>query len=177
MHEQEIWKPIPGFEGRYSASSFGRIISHRYNSEKIIKPLLHKTGYIYMSIWKQGKIKPTKVHQLIAKTFLPNPENKNYVNHKNGIKTDNRIKNLEWVTSSENFCHALKNKLVIPAKGEKCGMATLTEKEVSEIKYLLNELVPGKQIARLFGVSKFCIYAIKTGKTWQEIKAKVPSML
>lgn len=99
----EIWKPIVGFEKLYTVSSLGKI-----RGTKILAPGDNGRGYFYVFLSKNGKEKRFYVHRLVAKTFLPNPENKPYVNHKNGIRNDNRVENLEWVTQSENELHKYK---------------------------------------------------------------------
>lgn len=116
--EQELWKSIIGYENFYEVSNLGRVKSlDRITLPDKIHPLGQhicgkikeatinkKSGYKSVILYKT-KAKRICVHRLVAEAFIPNPDNKPEINHKNGIKTDNRVKNLEWVTKSENQIH------------------------------------------------------------------------
>lgn len=95
--------------GIYSIHSEGKVWSNKNN--KFLKPALDKRGYYRVGLFFNGKSKTYKLHRLIAEMFIPKIEGKNQVNHINGIKTDNRIENLEWCNNSENQKHAWNNGL------------------------------------------------------------------
>lgn len=117
----EEWGNIPGYEGFYKASTFGRIRSLsrtvRYSRwgvdnpkllvGKICKQRKNKRGYMRVALYKNGLSKEFQVHQLIAKTHLPNTQKKPHINHLFAIKDDNRVHQIEWVTALENVKHAL----------------------------------------------------------------------
>lgn len=109
--ENEIWRDIPGLEGIYAASSAGRIKSIK--TGKIHKLYVHKNGYVYCHLSKNGKAKVIRVHRLIAETFIPNPGNLQYINHKDEDKTNNCVDNLEWCTAKENATYGTRIERIV----------------------------------------------------------------
>ena len=98
-------KPIPNYPN-YSVTEDGKVWSHNY--ERWIKGYKNWAGYIRITLCKDGKAKAHSAHRLVAETYINNNENKKYINHINGDKSDNRVINLEWVTPSENMYHCYK---------------------------------------------------------------------
>lgn len=100
----EIFKDIPGYDGKYLVTSWGRVYHAKYNH--FITPETTQKGYLRVDLYDAtGKRKHHKVHRLVADAFIPNPEKKPQVNHKDGNKQNNSITNLEWVTDEENKAH------------------------------------------------------------------------
>lgn len=109
----EIWKDIPDYEGLYQVSNLGRVKSS-YKGGRILKPLPVRSGYLRVALtFYDGSIHFIPIHRLVLIAFSQNMGNMQ-VNHINGIKTDNRLENLEWVTRSENMRHAYKLGLEKP---------------------------------------------------------------
>ena len=113
-----IVKNVIEYEGLYLIDSLGNVVScprqqgSRFvNQYKILGTKVNKFGYKEVSLSKDGVLKTVLLHRLIAKHFIENPDNLPCVNHKNGIKTDNRLENLEWTTRSQNTKHAYSHNL------------------------------------------------------------------
>lgn len=125
----EIWKDIPNYEGFYQVSNYGRvkslsrIINHKstgkvISKEKILKPHTHY-GYKNVLLSKNNEKKYKKIHRLVAETFIPNPNNLPYINHKNENRSDNRVENLEWCDSKYNNNYGNRNKKIGVANSKK----------------------------------------------------------
>jgi hypothetical protein len=130
---EEIWKPICGCENSYEISNLGRVKSlprstHytdknnvkcvRNTGGMVLNPPIDAEGYVKVILFLNGKRVARRVHRLVAEQFIPNPENKPYVNHIDGIKYNNNVVNLEWCTASENTQHAFDTGLVVVKSGQ-----------------------------------------------------------
>ena len=122
---KEIWKDVIGFEGLYEISNYGnlkskdRIVHYLGKNQfgtypatklfkgKMITPVLNQHKYYQVALYKNGKSFNKLVHQLVAEAFIPNPENKPTVNHKDGNKINNKVENLEWATAKEQTYHSI----------------------------------------------------------------------
>lgn len=145
---------------KYKFCSSGVIYSH-YG--KKMNPAKDHKGYLRtMLVDCNGVSKTIKVHRVIAMLFIPNPENKPQVNHINGIKHDNRIENLEWVTAKENAIHAVQNGL--------CKYTRLNKEKVIEIRKLYSEGVYNqREIGEKYGVDRRHVSDIVNFKRWNHI--------
>ena len=183
--EEEIWKPIKGYEGLYEISNLGRVKSLNYRKtgkEKILKNIERSNGYLMVNLYVKGKCKKFSVHRLVAETFIPNPEGKPCIDHINTIRNDNRVENLRWVTHEENNNNPLtKKKHSENHTGEKhpmygrIGEKNPNSKPVVQIDPNTNEVIKvwgsTTEAERQSGfdngnVSKCCNGKRKTHKGW-----------
>ena len=103
---REEWRDIEGYKGLYQVSNMGRVKSLNYNRtgrERIMKGLDNGHGYLFVQLCKDGKAKNCRINRLVAMAFIPNPDNLPEVNHKDKIRTNNRVDNLEWCTTQYNI--------------------------------------------------------------------------
>lgn len=177
----EVWKDIQDYEGYYQVSNLGRVKSldryiYNYRGGKALrKGIILKLGdngkgYLILDLMKEGKRQSVKVHRLVAKAFIPNPNNKPQTNHIDGIKTNNYYMNLEWCTQSENTIHSYKNGLQKIRLGSEHHMSKLIESEVLEIRKLCVEGdLSRREIGKLYGVTKSCVMSINKRRIWKHI--------
>lgn len=173
----EIWKAIGDYENMYEVSNLGNVRSldryitrsdnvKTFKSGKTLKPTLNYKGYCRIKLCRNGY----SIHRLVAQTFIPNPENKPQVNHINGIKTDNRVENLEWCTNQENSNHANRLGLKNPRKGISNGMCKLSESQIKEIIELYTSgKYTQKEIASKYDITQTQISYICRGCGWEKI--------
>lgn len=118
---KEIWKDITGYEGLYQISNNGNVKSlgnNKTKKEKILKPSVDGDGYLFVKLCKNRKLKYFKVHRLVAQAFISNPNNLPQVNHKNEIKDDNRLENLEWCDAKYNINYGTRTERVAEKKSK-----------------------------------------------------------
>lgn len=157
--QKEIFKDVIGYEGLYQVSNLGRVKSlsnNKLKKEKILKQNVSNCGYKQVCLSKKNKYKTYTIHKLVANNFLSNNDNKRTVNHINCIKTDNRLENLEWCTTSENTKHAYNNGLINVSKAENHVNSKLTNVQVLEIRAIGRSLKQ-REIAEMYGVSQVII--------------------
>lgn len=172
---EEIWKmiPAPEFKGLYEASSFGRIrraAPGRYTYPgRILKTPCNSSGYPHLALWNGELRKYFLAHQLVALAFLGPCPFGHEVNHKDGVKTNNKIDNLEYVTPSGNCRHALTYGLNIPPHGEQHFRAKLTEQDVCDIREALTKGESLRSLGRKYGVHATTIRNIGLRINWKHI--------
>ena len=169
----EIWKKINNYS--YEISNKGNVRRiHKKGTYYILKSYFDKTtGYCHINLSKNGVVKHRSVHSLVLETFTGKRPKKHVANHKDCNKTNNNISNLEWITKSGNFIHAIENgkaKVLPPMVGEQHARAKLSEKDVLEIRRLHKEnKLDYKQLASMFSVSDFTISDIIKKRSWKHI--------
>jgi hypothetical protein len=157
---EEVWKLIPGYHG-YEVSSLGRL---KHNG-KISSGSKNSKGYLQKTLKSEAGKRTWRIHRLVLLGFVGPSELD--VNHKNGIKTDNRLENLEYLTRADNNRHASRTGLNPGNKGTEHGMARLTEAQVYEIR--ANTKDGHDILAKEYGVSNVVISKVRLRKSWKHL--------
>lgn len=178
----EIWKCINELDDTYEVSNLGNIqrkprmvlcpwsaSGYRMLKERKMRLQDNGNGYKQLAVRYNRKRFIFYVHRLVAKYFIDNPDNKVEVNHKNAVKSDNKVSNLEWLTINENRTHAKENNLI--CKGERSRQAKLTESIVLDIRkrHSENPNINKLALSREFGVKDTTIHKIINRERWRHI--------
>lgn len=147
----ETWNNIEGYEGLYQVSSWGRVKNSR--SGRVLKAGKNNDGYLRVNLCKHGNVKQYYIHRLVAKTFIPNPQNKPQVNHIDEDKENNRVENLEWCTVRANLNHGTYNS----------RMSKTKSKPIICIETGI-EYSSGKECARQMGLNRGNIASVLKGR-------------
>lgn len=172
----EIWMDVTGFEGEFAVSNYGRVKSlERYvkngNGRRIVRERIRVQGKHpqgYLTIAYKVDSPPLLVHRVVALHFIPNPDKKAFVNHKDGNKQNNRVDNLEWATRQENEDHAYETGLK-NSTGSNNSMAKLNEDKVRMIRTLSKTGASIKDLASEYGVHRVTIGRIINNRVWASV--------
>jgi hypothetical protein len=167
----EIWKSLKGIVecgDNYEVSNLGRVKSNGQR-KTILKPTINSKGYHRIGLMLGSKKKNYRVHRLVALAFIPNPDDKPEVNHKDGNKDNNVVDNLEWSTHSENVQHSFDNNLN-HTKGEGSHKAKLTEEDVLEVRKLYDTgKYTHRELGKMFDVNHSLVGKIVRRENWKHI--------
>jgi len=144
-------KDIPGYEHLYAATEDGKVWS--YSSKKFLKPSTNRDGYLKLTLSKNGKVLTKQVHGLIAQAFIANPDNLPMVNHIDGIKDNNNVSNLEWVSHIGNMRHAMD-------AGLSKGNSTLVGEDPTQMKTMYTDGSTVEDIAKYYGCRATKVYQV-----------------
>jgi hypothetical protein len=164
------WIYLNGIKTKYMVTINGEVISIRKQTKKILMHWLDKDGYHHVIIYIDGKPHYCAVHRLVASAFIPNPENKEQVNHKDGNIDNNCVSNLEWNTAKENIHHAWKTGLSSAKDGEDHPNSEYTNEQIQKVcKYLEENLKTMREISNLTNVSYTVVKQIRNHIIWNNI--------
>lgn len=181
MTDEEVWVDVVGYEGYYQVSNLGRVKRlPRYVDNKkgdrvsvrggLLSPSYSAHGYPKVSLCLKGVSKGFLVHRLVAIAFLPNPEDLECVDHLNGIKYDNRLSNLEWVSKGTNNLRATITNGRRNRKQRRSGKPAINGEAVVHICRLIDlNILTYRQIADIYGVGEDTISSIASGRSWNTV--------
>ena len=153
----EIWRDIEGYEGLYQISNKGHVKSLHNGSERILRPVIDKYGYMFVYLYNNNARKYFKIHRLVAQAFISNPENKPQVNHKDENKKNNCIENLEWATAKENSNYGTRNERVADSRSKPIL-------QYSKSGDFIRGWKSAREVERMLGIANSHIIACCKGK-------------
>lgn len=163
------WRQIilNGVRTNYEVSNIGEV--RNMTTKRILSQYTDRDGYKHATISVNGKLIHRGVHRFVATAFIPNPDSKPEVNHKNGIKFINVEDNLEWATTSENVQHAFDTGLKSAILGSDNSLSHYTDKQIRKVCEMLEKGISNKKISKKTGVERKYITDIKKGRRWKHI--------
>lgn len=175
----ELWKTVVNYEGLYEVSNRGRVRSFdrlcrgprgstQIRKGRILSAGKDGSGYLTVSLSK-SVCRTHKVHRLVAEAFIENPSAMPVVNHRDGIKTNNNWRNLEWTDHKGNHSHAIETGLSISIAGSSHHMAKLDEEGTRSVILRLCNGESCASIARSLSLDATCISQINRGKSWRHV--------
>lgn len=174
------YKAIEGYDYPYYITDDGRVWSdsRKNGIERFLKPIKSKDGYLFVNLYKNGKPKVMRVHRLVAQAFIENPDNKPYVNHIDGNRTNNAANNLEWCTQQENVRHAIytlnhwSNSEIQRKVARDIGIKNrkLSMDEARDIRRLYKSGgYSQRDLSKMFGLSRPCVRKIILNESYREV--------
>jgi len=169
----EVWKHVEGFGGQYQVSDCGRVMSTHGKVPRILKPGRHRQGYLLVVLQYERFRKTYQVHRLVMETFNPDHKDGEEVNHIDGIKSNNCVSNLEWVSPSENVCHSFASGKRRIRLGEKIHNSILSDEDVDTICYMISNRVSRDDILSSFDNLSFRLYySIRSRQNWKHVSCR-----
>ena len=166
----EHWKSIAGYEELYEVSDLGRVKSLGYGKEKILKSGKNTCGYLYVNLHKDGHVKTVRIHRTVATAFIPNPNNLETVNHKDEVKTNNTVGNLEWMSIKDNNNYGTRNKRAAESLSKQVQMF---DKSTGELLAIFSSIHEAERVTGIANqsISKCCLGKLKSsgGYVWRYI--------
>lgn len=169
MKMTEKWLPVIGYESTYEVSNYGQVRrssgGQGCRAGRILTPAIDNLGYARIHLHQHGISRTLKLHRIVAAAFVSNPNNYPEINHKDGVKANNKATNLEWTTRSKNIQHAFDTGLKFPSRSN----VKLTDDKVLQIRKLRRDGLTLRALADLFNVGETTISHVVHYHYWTHL--------